>query len=436
MPALLLLAMVRPFVGVLLWSWISFMNPHRQLYGIGVEQPWAAVVFCATIVGCVLGGEPRRFVLNWVTALMLALMASLTLTSLFALAPPAEVWAKWSRVEKALLALLLTAALLTERRRLHALVWIMVISIGYYSVRGGIFTILTGGQYRVYGPELTMIEDNNHLAVAMLVTLPLMNYLRMQSQHAFVRLSLAAVMTLTLLAVVASYSRGALLGLLAATGVMWLRTRRKVASGLVLAVCVAAAIAFMPDGWGQRMETIGTYQEDSSASDRLTMWSSALKLALDRPMIGSGFMGPYTREVMDRVAPLAPARAVHSIWFEFLGEHGFPSFCVWLGLTIAGAAYTIRLTRLARNRPELAWAYDFGRMAQVSIVAYLVGGTFLSLSYWDFYWTLLVAIAGAHTLAVGELQHKRAPFNTAAAMQWRQGGALAKSSATAAGTLK
>ena len=98
-----------------------------------------------------------------------------------ALGDPAAVWAKWQR-EKVLLGLLLTASLLTERRRMHALVWVMVISIGYYGVRGGIFTLVTGGSYRVWGPEQTMISDNNHLAAAMLVTLPMMNYLRQQSR--------------------------------------------------------------------------------------------------------------------------------------------------------------------------------------------------------------------------------------------------------------
>ncbi len=404
MVPLLALAVTRPFVGVLLWSWISFMNPHRQLYGMASNLPWAALVFCATVAGCVLAGEPKRLALNWVTALILALMACFTLTSLAALGPSGAVWGKWSQTEKTLLALLLTATLLTDRHRLYALIWIMVISIGYYGVRGGAFSLMTGGNYRVYGPQQTMIEDNNHLAAAMLVTLPLMNFLRMHARHAIVRWGLAGAMALTLLATVGSYSRGALLGLSAVTFVLWLRARRKVASAIVLSVCVATAITFMPDRWMQRMETINTYKEDASATDRLWLWETSFKLALDRPLTGAGFAGPYTREVVDRVDPQAPARAVHSIWFEFLGEHGFPSFFVWLGLTLAGAAYTFRLMRLARGRPELTWAYDLARMVQVSIVAYVVSGTFLSLSYWDFYWTLLVVIAAAHALAVRELQ--------------------------------
>ena len=420
MLALLPVAVARPFVGILLWSWVSFMNPHRLVYGMAGGIPWAMLIFGATVAGCILNGEPRRFALNAVTALIIALMALFTATSVFALGWPEMVWAKWLHVEKVLLGLLLTASLLRERRRIHALIWVMVISVGYYGVRGGIFTVVTGGAHRVWGPEQTMITDNNHLAAAMLVTLPLMNYLRMQSRNPPVRWGLAAAMGLTLLATVGSYSRGALLGLVAASLLLWWRSDRKVIGGAVLAACLAGALAFMPAQWTQRMETINTYQADESASERLVLWGISFQLAAARPLVGSGFTGPYQREVVDTVAPMGPARAVHSIWFELLGEHGFPTFLAWVGLTIAGVIYSMRLVAMTRDRPDLAWAYDLGRMGQVSILAYLVSGSFLSLSYWDFYWTLLVVIAGTYALARAAVAGEGAVARAAApARGWR-----------------
>lgn len=399
MAGLLPLAVFRPFVGVLLWCWISFMNPHRLVFGVALELPWAVAVFAATLVGAALSGEILRPRVDAMTALLLALLVGITVTSVTALGVPADVWAKHDAVMKVILGLLLTSALLTERRRLHGLIWAMVIAIGYYGVRGGIFAIMTGGNYRVWGPPQTMITDNNHLAAAMLVTLPLMNYLRLQSRHRVVRTGLAVAMGLTLLAVISSYSRGALLGLGAVVVVLWWRSHSKILSAALLAVVLSGAIAFMPPQWTERMNSITEYQEDGSATERLVLWGISWKLALARPLVGSGFTGPYTREVVDTVAPEGPARAVHSIWFELLGEQGFPVFAIWLGMTLVGAFWSQRLIRLTRGKPELSWAYDLARMSQVSMVAYLVSGTFLSLSYWDFYWTLLVAIGATWTLA-------------------------------------
>jgi probable O-glycosylation ligase (exosortase A-associated) len=424
---LLPLAVARPIVGVVLWCWLSFMNPHRLVWGFASEMPWAQVVFVATVLGCLLNAEPRRLAMNGVTALLMLFMACVTLTSFTALGPSDAVWDYWQRVLKIVIGLLLVASLITDRMRLHILMWVMVISIGFYGVRGGVFTIMTGGAFQVLGPADSMISDRNHIGVALLVVLPLMNYLRLHSRHRLVRWGLMAAMGLTLLGAIGTQSRGALLALLAVAVVLWLRTQRKVLGGIVIAASVAGGIAFMPDTWTERMQTIQTFEQDQSAFDRLVLWQTAFNLAVARPFVGTGFRGPYHRSVVDQFDPDAPARATHSIYFETLGEHGFVTFAVWLSLTFAGLYYAMRLPRITRGRPDLAWAGDLGRMAQVSIVAYLVGGAFLSLGYWDFYWTLLAAVGVAHTLAVRALaQGAGATGRAPAAATWRSAGAVAQ----------
>jgi putative inorganic carbon (HCO3(-)) transporter len=397
---LVALAAMRPFVGVLLWSWISFMNPHRLTWSFATQQPWAMLIFGATVVGCILAREPRKLRVNAVMLLMLLLMVCITLTSFVALGPSTQVWAKWDRTFKVLLGLLLTAALLDDRRRIHALVWLMVISLGYFGVRGGAFTLLTGGGFIVLGPPDTMITDRNHLSVALLVTVPLMNYLRLHSRHRLIRIGLVAAMALTLFAVVGSQSRGALVALAATAGVMWLRSKGKLASGIVIVLAVGVAIAFMPDSWVARMNTLNAYDTDTSAMGRLRIWEAAFRIALSRPLVGGGFLAYQSQDIVDRFVAGTTARAAHSIWFEVLGEHGFPTFAIWLGIILAGIVYSLRVVRLTRDRPELRWANDLARMAQVSVVAYVVGGSFLSLGYWDFFWTLVVVLGATYRLVL------------------------------------
>ena len=48
-------------------------------------------------------------------------------------------------------------------------------------------------------------------------------------------------------------------------------------------------------------------------------------------------------------------------------------------------------------------------MSQVSVVAYLAGGSFLSIAYWDYFWTLMVIVAAAHALVVAAVRQDRAP---------------------------
>ncbi len=408
MTGMLPMAAARPFAGVLLWSWISFMNPHRLLWGAAAsEMPWAYMIFGATVIGCFIAREPKRLVITPIMALIIAFLICITYASFFALAAPEVVFEKYSFVAKTFFFLLITALLLTDHRRIHAMIWIMVIALGYFGIRGGAFALMNGGNYRVLGPPETMINDNNHLAAGLLVMLPLMNYLRLQSKHRIVRIVLLAAMMLTLFSVLASYSRGALIGLAAMSAFLWLRSQRQLVFGAAMVAALAGAVAFMPQKWHDRMNSIGEYQQDESAEGRIKIWQASLAMALARPLTGGGFKAPYTQSIVDKYAPGTTARAVHSIYFEVIGENGFLTFFVWLAMPIVSFVSAQRVIVLTRKEPRLSWANDLARMAQVSIVAYLVAGAFLSLCYWDYFFTLLIVVGALRRQVAGELSDSR-----------------------------
>jgi len=409
-PFLLVTASGKPFVGVLLWSWVSFMSPHRLIHGFASGQPWAMITFLATVIGCVVAREPKRVPRDAVTVLLLLFAAGITLTSALAISPAPVVWARYDKVIKILAGVLLTRALLTDADRIHALLWMLAISMGYYGVRGGAFTLMTGGVHKVLGPADSMIFDRNHIAVALLFALPLMNHLRLQSKHAAVRAGTLVAMLLTMFASIGTQSRGALVAFAATVGVLWWRSRGKVLSAIGLAIGAAAVVLFMPGLWEERMRSILAYEEDASAMGRVRIWEASLKIALARPLTGAGFQGMYHQWIVDIYAPGITARAAHSIWFETLGEHGFIVFAIWIALMVAGWLYAGRLARLGRRDPRHAWANSLGRMSQVSLVAYMAGGTFLSLQYWDGYLTLLAVLTATHELVAADLRARQPAY--------------------------
>jgi putative inorganic carbon (hco3(-)) transporter len=429
MLVLLPMVTIRPFVGILVWSWVSFMSPQRLLWGPASGLPWGLITVATLAIGCIIAREPKRFIWNPTTSLIAAFMICITLTSLTAMAPRDEVFGKWDPTMKSFGLMLMTAFFLTSKERIHALIWIMALSLGYFGVKGGGFTVFNGGGNRVLGPPGTAISDNNTLAAGLLVAVPLMNYLRMQSQHRIVRVGLAASVVLTMFAVVGSYSRGALIGLLAVGVFFWFKSKQKFLAAIVLPILIGSVILFMPPDWMDRMRSIGQYQSDGSVEGRFDIWTTAWTMAVRRPLTGAGFMGPYDEEVVRYFRPFAGPRAVHSIYFEVLGEHGFVVFFVWLGITVSGLLAARRIIKSASGVPELAWAVDLARMSQVSVVGYLVAGAFLSLSYWDFYFTMLVAVAAAHqyvrqTLSEATPGWQREAERLARLPPFRGGGAI------------
>jgi hypothetical protein len=50
--------------------------------------------------------------------------------------------------------------LINSRERVHALIWVIALSLGFYGVKGGIFTIVHGGVYEVRGPLDTLCSQH------------------------------------------------------------------------------------------------------------------------------------------------------------------------------------------------------------------------------------------------------------------------------------
>ena len=150
-------------------------------------------------------------------------------------------------------------------------------------------------------------------------------------------------------------------------------------------------LGFLPESWFQRMNTIGEFHEDASAMGRINAWWMAWNLARAN-FFGGGFE-IYTPAVFSQYAPVPDdLHAAHSIYFQILGEHGFVGLVLFvvLWLTVWWLAGQLRLRGDAR--PETLLVSHLGAMIQVSLVAYGVGGAFLSLAYFDLPYYLLVLV--------------------------------------------
>jgi probable O-glycosylation ligase (exosortase A-associated) len=313
---------------------------------------------------------------------------------------------------------------LYKREHVLSLASTIVVSISYYGVKGGAFTLATAGNYRVWGPEGSFVYDNNALALATVMTIPLLVYFREQTTRRWLKWFILACILLSAISALGSQSRGALLAISAMSGFLWIKSQRKVALGAVISILAVALIAFMPSKWEQRMSTIATYEEDTSAMGRLEAWAMLTNLALDRPIVGGGFE-PYTEENFARYNPTAAeARTAHSIYFQVLGEQGFVGLFIFLLFWMATWRMGTQIVKATRDRPGAAWANSLAKMVQVSLVGYLVGGAFLNLAYWDMpYYLMVLLVVTRHALKqkddVAVAPARAVPIRTAAPAEVR-----------------
>lgn len=396
----------KPMTGVLMWVWISVMNPHTQSWGFAQSFPFAYIVGLTTILSLVIARGPKKLPLTPCVLALCALIVWMNVTTLFALFP-AAAHDQWNKVMKIMLMNLLTVVIVRSRADVHRLIWVLVISLGYYGVKGGIFTVRNGGEDRVWGPEGTFIGDNNAIALALIVTIPLMYYLQQNSDHRWVRRALFGTMLLSALAALGSYSRGALLAISAMVLFLWLKSDKKLLVGTLIVIAAPLLLAFMPAGWSNRMDTINDYEVDESAMGRINAWHMAYNLAKDR-FFGGGFEIAEPSTFLRYAPNPTDVHAAHSIYFQVLGEHGFVGLALYLLLGVLTWRSAAWIARQARDAPDLRWAASLATMIQVSMIGFAVGGAFLSLVYYDVPYYLMAAVVATRLLIEREHQALRA----------------------------
>jgi probable O-glycosylation ligase (exosortase A-associated) len=388
----------RPYVGALMWVWISMMNPHRLTYGMAYDFPFAMIIALTTLLAWLISPQRKPFPLTPISGLMLAFVAWMSVTSLFALQPYSVVFDIWVQVAKTQLMLFITMMLIRGRMQIDRLVWAIVISVGYFGVKGGIWTVLSGGSNRVWGPPGSWIEGNNELGLALAMLVPLMYYLASTARNRAVRYGLWGSMAACAFAILGTHSRGALLAAIAAALFLGLKSRRPVVLTVVFLVALAGAAAFMPENWADRMGTIETFEQDSSAMTRLQTWHTIWNMALHRPIVGAGF--DLANPLMFNLYSVVQDQGVyapHSIYFQALGEHGFVGLALFLALGITVWRRSGKLAVECAARPDLQWIVQLMRMTQVSLLAFAVGGAFLGLLHYDlpYYLAAIVVLANA-----------------------------------------
>lgn len=413
--SVLLMLFKHPHYGIYLWSWLSYMNPHKLAWGFATGIPFALMTAVLTITVYLLSKEPKRMPWTPETVLIVVLLAWVTFTTFFAFYPDLA-WEQWNKVLKIQAMTLLTAMLITDRKRLEGLVWVIALSLAFYGVKGGIFTILKGGVHRVQGPETTFIAGNNEMGLALIMTVPLLRYLQLQSEKKLIRFSMGAAMLLTGLAAIGTQSRGALLAAAAMGSMLWLKSRNKVATAFYLLIAIGMVAAVMPQQYWDRMHTIETYEQDASALGRINAWYTAFNVAKER-ITGGGFE-TFQASTFYQYAP-EPNRVhdVHSIYFEMMGEQGFIGLALFLLIGLVAWRTGSKTIRTCKADPERKWAADLSAMTQVSLIGYATGGAFLGLAYFDYPYHLVMILAIVHLIAVKRhIATPTTPHNSAKAL--------------------
>lgn len=389
---LLPVGLKKPFIGALMFAVIGLLNPHRFTWGFAYSMPWAMAYAGVTILGLLatqerqIGDSIKRY---FPVLLYLAWMG---LTSIFALEPQAAM-PRWVEVAKVHVMCLVTLALLTDWERIKQLVWVCICSVGFYGLKGGIFTLMHGGEFLVWGPMQSAIQDNNHLAVGLVMMLPMMYWLYTDAKKRWLRWLIVLSALMSAVSIFGSHSRSAFLGIAAMSFFLLMKSQHKFAVGIVALFTGIGLASFMPQAYWDRMATIKTYEEDPSAMGRINSWTTAYNVANDR-ITGAGFEY-YKPKAFNLYAPDPEAiHSSHSIYFQALGEHGWIGLALFLSIWGYVWLTCRRIINRGDNSEEGRSQALLARMIQVSLIGFGVGGAFVNIGNWDMVYYLAISAFG------------------------------------------
>ena len=135
---------------------------------------------------------------------------------------------------------------------------------------------------------------------------------------------------------------------------------------------------------------------------RIEAWKMTITLA-NRHFFGGGFE-IYRPDIYALFAPDSPYhQGAHSIYFSVLGEHGYIGLILFLCIWIMAFGVANQIRGEAKKRDETLWLHNLASMCQVSLVGYLVGGSFLALAYFDLPYNILVVLV----ISLNWLREKR-----------------------------
>ena len=243
--------------------------------------------------------------------------------------------------------------------------------------------LLTSAERQVIASG-SFLGDPNDFALSVNVAIPLCLFLLLDSQKVLQRLVYAGLLLFLVLAVAMTQSRGGTLALVCVGFYYWIKSDRKVLTASLGCVAVAMVLALAPARYFERLNSISTYEEDTSAMGRVHAWQAGVRMALANPLLGVG-AGHFPANHVKYVPGGEEYRwrTAHSIYFLALGELGFPGLAVLL--TFIGSNILVNRRLLSEIRGRAGPSSTEARLVtclSVSLVAYAIAGAFLSAVYY------------------------------------------------------
>lgn len=390
-----LLSPLRPILGLYGYYWFAMMRPDILSWaGPNRYSFLLAAVTLLSNLPSILRSLPL-LVLNSILRNLLLFLIVVTI-SVVAAVDPSLCFDRYGQFLRIFLMALVIPLIVSTEDQLRWLLVIIAGSLGLLGSKFGLWGLIRGGVAFTEGYG-GMLSDNNTMALAFAMAVPLCWFSRLLVPWKLARLGFIAATVCCLAAVVFSHSRGGVLAVGAGLLLIVLCERRKILAMLMLAGAAAGVAYLVWDSFGSRMSTLRNPEIEASARSRIELAKAGPRIWKDYPLFGVGFTESNQQRLIFKYVPPQYAveyagKVLHNNWLQLLVDSGIFAFLLYVWLLFS----CLIRTWLAGRRLSKAGAAAeaaIPQMIAVSLGIFVVGSTFLSRTTFDLYYVLLCSAA-------------------------------------------
>ena len=272
-------------------------------------------------------------------------------------------------------------------KRLKLVVWMLLLVHAYFAIKGihtfvtGAYTDITGNTSGVVGTGSMGDENDFALAVNMMIPFAFFGFQYLKGKAKFIY---GVLLVIFVLAVVASFSRGGMVGLAAIMVFGIASSQRKLIASSIVLLLLLTMFMFAPDRYWKEAESISDTSE-STADARLNYWVAGLNMFFDNPIIGVGaengkiWMPAYIHGMGDPNTQWG--RTFHGTWPQILAELGLMGAIPYFMILFLSIRYLWRIRRESKDDDDPTGRFLANSLIG-SLIAYQVCATFLSTAYY------------------------------------------------------
>ncbi len=404
-----------PLEALVLYLWLAYFRPETWAW-----TPFFRTVPLSSVAGVYLllrvGLSTTRFRFDLRTFLLLCFLSLALISGLN------SRWFDRSTgmfmdVSKAFLVTYLLALLTDSASKLRIVLQTIALSLGFESAKQAWVQLLTSPGSQNDNP-IVFLGDNNGVAVGMLMLVPMFIVLGRTTAWKPERWFYWFMAIGVLYRGLTTYSRGGFLAAIAMGLIYVIRSPKRVPAFAGAAVAAVVIMLALPQAYWDRMSTVGGIETqegnvvyDESAAGRLYFWKVAIQMANDN-LIGVGpgsFQEAYpTYDETD--GRFGEKRAVHSAWFGTVAELGYGGLFVMLSAIALAWLATARAQSLANRDQVPKELGHIGAGLEASLIAYIVGASFLNMQYVEMFWHLIGLTMGLNWALQESLQAQSSPL--------------------------